>query len=65
MHDTAHDLTEPSLGKNRNDDDLWCSERIDDFPYFKDELLSKGTFIIGLKVNLLAKGSRRAKHLIK
>ena len=57
MHDTAHDLTRPGLRKIGNDDDLlWCGERSDDLPDLKDELLSKGSFIIGAVGEFARKG---------
>ena len=57
MHDTVHDLTRPGLRKIRNDDDLlWHGERSDDLPDLKDELLSKGSFIIGAVGEFARKG---------
>ena len=57
MHDTAHDLTRLGLGKIGNDDDLpWCGEWSNDLPDLKDELLSKGSFIIGAVGEFARKG---------
>ena len=57
MHDTVHDLTRLGLRKIGNDDGLlWRGERSDDLPGLKDELLSKGSFIIGAVGEFARKG---------
>ena len=57
MHDMAHDLTRLGLGKIGNDDDLpWCGEWSNDLSDLKDELLSKGSFIIGVVGEFTRKG---------